>query len=119
MKNKFFNGKKYFIDKFDKQWRRTTDKNEPLSHDTWNFFHPDDPILKDDNNVIHHINGDSFDDRIENLQKLMRSKHSSLHATGNQNNLGKHWFLSDKTKQKMCNAMLGNTNNKDGKNQYN
>src|SRR5262245_27730544 len=30
---------------------------------------------------VHHINGDTLDDRIENLQVLTKSQHSSITAT--------------------------------------
>lgn len=32
-----------------------------------------------DNEVVHHINGDKSDNRIENLQVMTLSEHSSLH----------------------------------------
>lgn len=32
--------------------------------------------------MIHHINGDTLDDRIENLQKMARGVHQSLHHKG-------------------------------------
>ena len=102
--NKFFNGRKYFLSK-DNRWVRTTGNQERLSHDVWNFFYPNDPILKGDGYIIHHKNGDSSDDRIENLQKMMNSKHTGMHNIGNQNNLGKHW--SNETKQKMSEVKLG------------
>ena len=143
--NKIFNCRKYCLSR--NRWVCTTIPNTALSHDVWNYYYPDDPILKDE--VIHHKNGDPSDDRIENLQKMKRGDHSSLHTTGlhwtlsektkqkireimldNQYGLGKHWSLSGKTKQKMrdswtdekkgkkSSTMLGNTNNKEGKNQY-
>ena len=100
--NKFFNGKKYYFNEKNRRWFRTTD-GKLLSHDVWDFYHSGDPILKDE--VIHHKNGDSSDDRIENLQKITRSEHTGLHNIGNQYFLGK--YHTDKTKQKMSEAKLG------------
>ena len=112
MTNKFFNYRKYWFNKVSKRWLRTTGRGVLLSHDVWNFFHSNDRILKSDGYVIHHINGVSSDDRIENLQKMTRSEHSVVHGLsytftdeGKQKlrnaNLGKHH--TDKTKQKMKN----------------
>ena len=102
--NKFFNGRKYLLQK-NNRWARTTKPYILLSHDVWNFFHSDDPILKGDGYVIDHIKEDKSDDQIENLRKMTRSEHSRMHASGNQNNLGK--YRSDETKQKMSDAHLG------------
>jgi len=41
----------------------------------WKYY----GILTNDDEIIHHLNGDKFDNSIENLQLLKRSKHSSEH----------------------------------------
>jgi len=44
----------------------------------WNTAHPEDPVLPGD--VIHHINEDRTDDRLENLEKTTQSKHAREHG---------------------------------------
>ena len=93
MKYKIFNDRKYYLN--NGRWHRTIKLLTRLSHDVWYFFYPNDPILKND--VIHHKNGDSSDDRIENLQKMKRGEHTSLHVNN----------MSDETKQKISKAIMG------------
>jgi len=37
------------------------------------------------NEVVHHINGDRSDDRLENLQLMTREEHGRYHGTGERN----------------------------------
>ena len=39
------------------------------------------------NEVVHHINGDKFDDRVENLQVMTNSEHVSIHNIMRQSHL--------------------------------
>jgi hypothetical protein len=56
--------------------------------------------------VVHHINGDPTDDRIENLEVMDRGEHTSLHLKGNTITRGRK--LSAETKRKMTEARKGN-----------
>ena len=80
-KHKFFNEKKYYLS--ENRWFQTSGNRERLSHDIWEFYHPSNPIQEDE--VIHHINRKSEDDRIENLCKMKSNEHNSLHYK-NENN---------------------------------
>lgn len=42
------------------------------SHYVWNIYHPDNVVKH--GQVVHHINGDSLDDRIENLCKVQSQR---------------------------------------------
>lgn len=46
----------------------------------WNTAHPEDPVREGD--VIHHINEDPSDDRLENLEKTTQSTHARKHGLG-------------------------------------
>lgn len=60
--------------------------------------------------VVHHINGNPKDNRVENLEFLTLSEHFSLHQKGNCNAAGNTGRLgqphSEETKQKMREAAL-------------
>jgi hypothetical protein len=46
----------------------------------WNNRYPDDPVKRGD--IIHHVNEDRTDDRVENLEKLTQSEHARRHGLG-------------------------------------
>jgi len=56
-------------------------KNVKYSHVVWNVHNPDNLIIKGE--VIHHKNGNSLDDSIDNLEKMTQSKHAQYHALKN------------------------------------
>ena len=77
MNYKYFLNKKYSIHSFHNRWISTTNPRTKLSQDVWNFYNPDDPILEGE--IIHHVNGDPSDDRIENLQKMTQGEHLNIY----------------------------------------
>ena len=76
---KYFRGQRYYLNYI--RWLRTSHNHTALSYDVWNFHHPEDSIKSKDGFVIHHINKNSADDDIDNLQKMSISQHNNLHHT--------------------------------------
>jgi hypothetical protein len=61
----------------------TVDKKGYMAraHLVWNTAHPDDPVQR--GQVVHHRNGDSLDDRLENLECLpSQAEHARIHFKG-------------------------------------
>lgn len=77
MKHKTYKDKKYRL--YRNRWERGVSPHVYLSHVIWNEHNPDDTI--ENTEVIHHKNKDSSDDKIENLEKMTRSKHMHLHMS--------------------------------------
>jgi hypothetical protein len=46
--------------------------------DIWLAAHPEETLTQND--VIHHINGNHDDNRVENLQKVTTEEHGKLHS---------------------------------------
>lgn len=80
---KHFNGERYYL--HQGRWKRSSRKETPLSHDVWNHYHPEDKINSRDGFVIHHINENRSDDRIENLSKMTYKEHNGLHHSREKN----------------------------------
>lgn len=81
---KYWNERRYLLS--NGRWRRKTKEGYvPLPNDIWNLYHPEDLIMKGDGFIIHHINKNTSDDRIENLQKMDDSGHKRLHAMKTNN----------------------------------
>lgn len=71
--------------------------SKPLAHSVWNEHNPNNPWQK--GYVIHHKDGNSLNDSIENLQLITKGKHNGIHHNKNKYNLGhKH---SEESKMKM------------------
>lgn len=58
---------------------RTTDPRTRLSRDMWEF-HTSDTLKPTE--IIHHINEDTLDDRMDNFVKQEWGEHSRKHLTG-------------------------------------
>lgn len=43
----------------------------------WRYFNPDDILLPGD--IIHHLDGNSFNNHIDNLVKITRDQHRRIH----------------------------------------
>jgi hypothetical protein len=93
----------------DKQPRRRLwiDKYKYIywSEIVWNHHNPDNKRTK--GKVIHHIDGNCFNDNINNLQLLSHSEHSSLH--------GKNNIVSEETKQKLREINTGKKHSEETK----
>lgn len=76
-----FNGRKYRPKKCKGGTYNiaTTDPRTRLSRDMWRYF-TGNKLGKND--IIHHINGDTLDDRMANFEKYHWGLHSSYHLTG-------------------------------------
>ena len=75
-----------YIKKLEIRGGRIWLNREQLAHFIWNHYNPDDPWRK--GFVVHHKDGNSLNDYVENLEKMTLSKHSKLHNSGNKS----HWF---------------------------
>lgn len=54
-----------------------------VKHDEHRFIMENNIGRKlDKNEIVHHVNGDSHDNRIENLQVMSRAEHARLHHAG-------------------------------------
>lgn len=67
-----------FISK-DKRRPRTTVNGKTMyrSNVLWNRRHSDDPVLKGE--IVHHMDGDPFNDEPGNHEKMTKKKHDALH----------------------------------------
>ena len=99
------------IDKSKNRRNRRHYKKEITSQLIWNYYNPTNPWKE--GQAIHHIDGDTLNDNINNLKLLSRSEHCSLHMKGNKYKLGKKH--SDETKLKISKGNKGKTVSEEAK----
>lgn len=78
-----------------------------FSHIVWNYFNPDNKWEK--GYSIHHKDGNSLNDDISNLQKMIRNEHNRYHGLGERNAFynGKH---TEETKRNQSKRVSGKNN---------
>lgn len=81
-----------------------------IYHKIWNENNPNDPILLNDGNVIHHKDGNRKNNNINNLQKMAKSDHNTFHHKGCKN------YFYGKDKKGIKNPMYGRNHTMDTKN---
>jgi hypothetical protein len=79
-----FNGIKYTL-RNNGYYGRTDGKRTLMHRDVWRYYKGEIPA----DHVVHHINHDKTDNRIENLECYSKATHAKLFATGN-NQYGKN-----------------------------
>lgn len=119
---RLFLGKKYYFAN-SKSFTSVGFDRQKLSHAIWNYHYPNDVVKKGE--IIHHINENRIDDRVDNYLKLSRSEHNIIHNTGksrteitrkkislanlgNKSRLGKPHFINTKNKISIKNRGDGN-----------
>lgn len=75
-------------------------------HKVWLEHHGSLPDWKNKREVIHHINGDHNDNRIENLQLMTQAEHMRLHMELDH----KFGPNSDKARESKSRSMKDNSN---------
>lgn len=103
IKYKYWNNRKYLINQ--NRWIRIGKHEYSLSWDTWNYYNPNNLIIKGDGYIIHHIDENTLNDKIGNLQKMKRGEHATLHLTNR--------IVSEKTKENLSKAGMNRYKSKE------
>lgn len=74
-------------------------KEVRFSHIVWNFYNPNNQILKGDGFIIHHRDKNRLNDSIENLEKFIHNEHNRLHM--------KNRIVSKETRDKISKVNIG------------
>lgn len=83
----------------NKVWSEVSQRRVHLHVKIWEDYYGEVPREENGKRmIIHHINHNPVDNRIENLQLMTASEHAKLHATGRVRTEESKKKLSEKTK---------------------
>lgn len=94
---------------------RINGKDYQMHRLVWNVFNGEIP----DGYVVHHLDENKQNNKIENLSLMSNFEHNSMHKIGNKNTFG--FRHTEESKQKMSENRKGkclNNDNWKGKNKY-
>lgn len=88
--------------------------NVMLAKAIWNIYNSNNKSVYNDGSIVHHKDEDKLNDDIDNLQKMTRKEHATLHSKGDKNAMyGKN--ITEEHRKNLSLAKTGNKNHMYGK----